>query len=197
MLTDSRSGRPLNAAHDEGYELAEDLLETLGLPETATCIDIDRILDRLDIASTDVTLRTDSIRGVAIAGERYGPAILVNTNSPYNRNTAGRRFSRAHELCHILYDRGHAKRITHTSGRWASPGIERRANAFAAMFLMPRPLLHAPIGGQDLTLEKTIEAAGRLRVGVSALIEHLYDMGLIDEPKRDELRDPARGGGQP
>lgn len=187
-LVDSTVGAPLSAPYEEGYDLAEQFLEERDLPGSASAVDVRALLATLGIAVKERSLRTSTIRGVAVAGPNYGPAIIVNRSSPYNQNEAGRRFTLAHELCHILFDRSRARRIAHTSGPWAAPGVEKRANAFAAMLLMPRDLVRRSVPLEKLTKDTVIAAAATLEVGVSALVEHLYNTCMIDEFKRDELR---------
>jgi len=191
-LVDTSIGAPIAAPFEEGYDLAEDLLEQLGLPGTASFIDIADILITLGIAVEEHQLQTHAIRGVALAGMQYSPAILVNTNSQFNRTEFGRRFTLAHEFFHILYDRARAKRVTHTSGPWASPGVEKRANAFAAMLLMPRDLVRRSL--VDKEIERIAGAAQSMRVGISSLIEHLYNLNVIDELEREVLREEISGG---
>lgn len=186
-LVDSNIGYPISAPYEEGYELAEELIDQLRLPEGAVFVDIRSILKDLGVRIDEAELQTDSIRGVAIAGEEYFPSILINNTSRFNRTEAGRRFTLAHELFHILYDRVRAKAVTHTSGPWASPGIEKRANAFSAMLLMPRYLVRRLAGCADI--DRISEAAQSMRVGISALIEHLYNLNMIDEMERDSLRE--------
>ena len=60
-----------------------------------------------------------------------GLAILVNVS----HRPVRRRFSYAHEYAHALFDRGET--ITTTRSQNASQLAEKRANAFAAAFLMP------------------------------------------------------------
>ncbi len=187
-LVNTSIGAPLSAPFEEGYELAEELLEELEMPGDATSIDICAIVERLGISVITKNLRTATIRGVAIAGEGYGPAILLNMESSYNSTPAGCRFTLAHELFHILYDREHARRISHTSGPWAPPSIEKRANAFAAMLLMPRDLVHRSIPNKAIDVRGLFEACNLMKVGPSALLEHLYNTGVIDEIHREELR---------
>jgi Zn-dependent peptidase ImmA (M78 family) len=95
----------------------------------------------------------------------------------------------AHELCHIIFDRTRARRVTHVSGPWAAPGIERRANAFAAYILMPRAIAvrgwHSQLEGNRAELSAFAE---RLHVNETALIEHLYNLDLIDEMARERMR---------
>jgi Zn-dependent peptidase ImmA (M78 family) len=186
-LVDPNVGAPLTAPFEEGYDLAEDLLETLGLPGNASA-DIRSILSCLNIKVVERSLQTSTIRGAALAGTGYAPALVVNKTSLYNESEAGRRFTLAHELFHLLYDRSRAQRIAHASGPWAAPGVEKRANAFAAMLLMPRDLLRRCTPLHQLTHDAVLTAAETMQVSASALIEHLYNTSMIDEFKRDELR---------
>lgn len=126
--------------------------------------------------------------GVALAGETYAPAILINLASHYNKIRSGQRFTAAHELFHILYDQRRARRVAHTSGPWASAGVEKRANAFAAMLLMPRQLLQWVHRRNRWSAQSVADAAIAMDVGASALTEHLYNTTLIDEGERDRLR---------
>jgi hypothetical protein len=187
-LVNTSIGAPLGAPYEEGYELAEELSEALVTSDAASAVDIEAIIGQFEIGIIKRHLCTPTIRGVAIAGDGYAPAILVNVASVYNATDAGQRFTLAHELFHILYDREHARRITHTSGPWAAPGIEKRANAFAAMLLMPRNLVRRFLPIETLDLQGLFEAATSMRVGPSALLEHLYNIDIIDEIHRDELR---------
>ena len=73
------------------------------------------------------------------------------------------------------------------------PGIERRANAFAAYLLMPRDLIMRHLGYDNrLDTEEIWRLAGILHVNESPLVEHLYNIDLIDEFERDRLRTSIR-----
>ena len=188
-LVKAREGLPLGTPYIDGDWFATDLLADVDEPGHRDFIDVRAICERLEIAVEEVYFLTDSIRGVALAGERLSPKILVNLTHPYNGHDGGRRFTIGHELCHILFDRSRARRITHLSGSWASPGIEKRANAFAAYLLMPRELIMRHLASNASSLPDEIgRLAGVLRVNESPLIEHLYNLDLIDEVKRDKLR---------
>lgn len=187
-LVNEAIGAPSGVPYQEGYDLAEEILDELSLPGSASFVDIRALVARWRIQVIERALRTSTIRGVAIAGSGYGPLILINKTSDYNASEVGKRFTLAHELFHVLYDRSRARRITHVSGPWASPGVEKRANAFAAMFLMPRPLLKRSFGESQVD-ESSVEIAAReMQVGVSALVEHLYNTSVIDEAARDKFR---------
>lgn len=184
--------RPLNltiAPYQEGYELAEDAREDLDIEGTVFPVNVQNSLYKLGVKIEEIALETDTVRGIALAGEGFSPAILINTTSSFNKTSQGRKFTMAHEFCHILFDRTRAKRLSHVSGTWTSARVEKRANAFAAMFLVSR-------AAAKRTFTEASEAAVRrqadtLDLGYAALVEHLFNLGLIDEAARERLRTPA------
>lgn len=189
-LVQDRTGAPLGVPHRDGYEFADVLLDDLDLlREDESFIDIFDICNQLNIRVIDRILRTDKIRGVAIAGLDFDPVILINGNHIFNKSEAGRRFTVAHELCHVLYDRTRARRVSHISGPWVDAGIEKRANAFAAYLLMPRTLIETNLGADRADDPVVVERlSSQLHVSESALVEHLYNLDFIDEWARDHLR---------
>ena len=171
---------------EEGYTLANDLRDELAIEPDQIFVDIFKVLDSLGITIVETRLETNLIRGVAIAGNGFSPAILVNTNSVYNFSTAGKRFTLAHELCHVLYDRTRAKRLSHVSGPWTAARTEKRANAFAAMFLASTSAL------KNLLLTISPNEIHRLSeiygLSYTSLVEHLYNVRLINDAQRESLR---------
>lgn len=185
------NGPPMGVPYTEGYEWASDLLEEDLLEDfVSDFVDIERLLAKLGIRVLESALETETIRGVALAGDGLAPTILVNITSVFNATTAGRRFTLAHELAHLLYDRTMAKSVGISSGPWAPAGVEKRANAFAAMFLMPRPLVLNAFGSDRRFNEigVIVAAAEILQVRPTALIEHLFNLNFIDEFDRERLR---------
>jgi len=172
--------------YDEGYELALDARDALGIRQDHTYVDIKALLTLLDIDVIQQQLDTDTIRGVALAGEGFRPAILINRTSAYNSTDEGQRFTLAHELCHLLYDRTRARRLSHVSGPWASARVEKRANAFAAMFLAATPALRRMVASTDESPIRQIS----VDFGISyfALVEHLYNVDLIGDAERARLQ---------
>lgn len=171
-----------------GYELAYAAREALGIDHYTAFVDIDKVLSDLGIAVQSEALETTSVRGVAIAGVGFSPAILINTTNRFNASKGGRRFTLAHELCHILFDRSSAKRLSHVSGPWASVRVEKRANAFAAMFLATPHALSKALTGADVSgqLKNLCERFG---IGTITLREHMRNLDLISD---DEYQ---QGGG--
>ena len=188
-LVADRHGSTLGIPHRDAQRFADELLEDMPRP-AGDFVDVRAMCSQLGIDVQEIELETDSIRGVAIAGEGFSPRIVVNQKHYFNQNESGQRFTVAHELCHVLFDRTRARRIAHVSGQWAAPGIEQRANAFAAYLLMPRPLVLKHLRDANRIEKGDVQQlADRLRVNHSALLPHMQNLGLIDVEHRDRLRD--------
>jgi hypothetical protein len=182
-LTEDRTPPTRDLAWEEGYELALETLERLNLGQGGDrFINMNTVAAALGISVTDVEVTDQSLRGVAIAGPGLSPTIVVNRRAKWNRTNPGLRFTIAHELAHILSDRGSARAVTHSSTPWAPEAVERRANAFAAMFLMPYRLVDAALLalGQVTGLQSLGRVARRLECGKGAVLEHLMNIDRID-----------------
>jgi len=178
-----------SAPWDQGYELAREIIETVDPRPAAASTDLEGMLDGLGVRLERRALGSDGPRGVAIAGPGYAPTIAINTEHDNNKDKRGERFTLAHELCHVLFDRDRARSIFHSSTPWAEPSIEQRANAFAAMLLMPPGRLQWSFASSDLRElgRQVSEAGNRLKVGRVALIRHLANLGYLGEVERDRL----------
>ena len=183
--------RNYEEAWTQGYRLADGLHEALGDRfATGPIVDIEAIYNHLGISVDEVDLQDASIRAVAIAGEHHKPAVLINRNYEY-LHAEPRRFTLGHELCHILHDRAYGAQLAMASGPWAPIDIEKRANAFAAMLLMPVELIEAVVRGMDVPLDSAPaiwQVANALRTSFSATLEHLCNLGFVDELTRESLR---------
>jgi Zn-dependent peptidase ImmA (M78 family) len=179
-------------AWEQGYGLAEELLGALSLPDQYNdWIDIDRLYQELGIRVEDIALHDTDIRAVAIAGPHHLPATLINVTHATTQWSAGRRFTLAHELCHILFDRGYDAKLALASGPWAPRDLERRANAFAAMLLMPPQLISRAVQALTIplaSLEGNTAVARRLHTSFTTTLEHLYNLGFINETAREHIR---------
>ena len=172
---------------ENGYALALDVLDEGDPNPGASYTDIEALLEGLSIAVRNVDLGSEGPRGVAFAGIGLRPTILVNVEHPMNQGY-GRRFTVAHEFCHILFDRHRAQSLTHSSTPWASPSVEQRANAFAAMLLMPPDRVKRPPASSVSGLKRGISTlATKLRVSRIALRRHLENLGEIDAYERDQM----------
>jgi hypothetical protein len=141
---------------EQGYDLAESLHEVLNL--TGDWVDVGTVIRSLGIHRLSRQLNDTGIRGVSIAGPQHKSTIVINKSSRFSKRSEGTRFTIAHELCHLLYDRSHGKKLAIASGPWAPQSIEKRANAFAAMFLMPPHLVERAVADSP---DPITELAGR------------------------------------
>ncbi|MBI5496922.1 MAG: ImmA/IrrE family metallo-endopeptidase [Deltaproteobacteria bacterium] len=83
-------------------------------------------------------LGSDGPAGLGFADELRGPAVVLNTRGK-NTNALVRRFSLAHELCHLVTDWNRMQPLASVSGflEDAVRPVEQRANAFAVRLLCP------------------------------------------------------------
>jgi Zn-dependent peptidase ImmA (M78 family) len=175
---------------EQGYDLAECAHDALTLTGDGR-IDIEAVLGRLGVQVEALSLSDHRLRGVAVAGPQHRPAVVHNDTHPRNLSREGRRFTVAHELCHLLIDRRVGRKLAIASGPWAPIEVEQRANAFAASFLMPPDRVRSIVAGlaepvasmsSVLTVAETFETSPR------ATLEHLHNLGFLDDFERDVLR---------
>ena len=187
------SGEP---SWHQGYELAERFHDRFdGTFVGDAFVDVDGILEKLGVEVVDRGLSDETVRGVAFDGKRHRPGILVNSRHNANEHPFGRRFTLAHELCHLLFDRDAGVQLAMASGPWAPRDVERRANAFAAMVLMPNPLVQravAALTGALETKDAVAQLANRLRAGFESTLWHLENLGYLDDFARQRIEEEAR-----
>lgn len=121
--------RPSEAAA-QGIAAAEQERNRLGLGD-APITDMGRLISEQGIWATSADL-VDGISGLFFRHPSTGAAIVINRRHAKAR----KRFSYAHEYAHALFDRDRVATVT--SREHATDLVERRANAFAAAFLMPQ-----------------------------------------------------------
>ena len=174
----------------QGYTLAEELHDDLDGCMDSGSVDVEAILERLGVDVDEASLSDESIRGVAIAGPRHRSGIVWNRNNHFNADARGRRFTLAHELCHLLFDRSAGQRLAVASGPWAPPSLEQRANAFAAMLLMPTGTVRSMVAGMNepiATIQGVSWVARRLETGFSATLWHLRNLGFVDDSSKQRI----------
>ena len=178
---------------DQGYDLAEEVHERI---ENDFCeggfVDVEGIIKAHGIHIGNLTLSDTHVRGVAIAGPQHKPGVFVNEGYAANAAEVGRRFTLAHEFCHLLFDQGQGQALAVASGPWAPRAIEQRANAFAAMLLMPTFLLKQMLSGLTvpITMKGDVDDLAKyLLVGRLPLLRHLANLGFMDYVDQIRLED--------
>jgi Zn-dependent peptidase ImmA (M78 family) len=172
---------------EEGWNLAMEMLDAL--KPRGKWVNIEALLDQLDVPVKDVALEDQEIRGLSIAGEQHRWTICINPAYHDGDEDEIRRFTMAHELCHLLFDRGKEQKVAIASGPWAPRDVERRANAFAAMFLMPPDLVRSACrdSGALNTIDGIERVARTLHTSVTATVHQLANLHVIDTGIRDRL----------
>ncbi len=181
---------PMLPDYEQGNRLAEFAITEFGVDDEHL-VDIRAILEQAGTRTEEIELSDRGIRGLSLAGPGHRPTCILNLNYQFGRSEQVKRFTLAHELCHLLFDRWRARRLAVASGPWAPQDIERRANAFAAAFLMPRPLLDRAAREVDepyASVGWLIRMATFADTSALATLERLANLGLLPEFKREALR---------
>lgn len=118
-------------AVSQGEKIADHERRRLNLGN-APISDISILISSQGIWASGIKFPTDNVSGLFLRHRTVGFAILVNGSHVRGR----RRFSYAHEYAHALLDGDRIVRVSRADN--SSDMVEKRANAFAAAFLMPR-----------------------------------------------------------
>jgi Zn-dependent peptidase ImmA (M78 family) len=176
---------------NQGYRLALEMLDTFGV-DTTKYVDVKAVMETAGVFFDAIALSDEKIRAVAIAGPQHRASVLLNRSHYAYTNVSWERFTFAHELCHLLFDRSYGKSVALASGPWAPSDLEARANAFAAMFLMPRPLIETFAKDSAVPLdsvEGVDSLANKLGTSFGATVEHLCNLRYFDAATRDQIKD--------
>jgi len=120
----------------QGYGLAHGLRAYIGVESGRT--DPEALLGNWSVAVEEIEIEADHLDAIAVWSEHHCPTVFVNKRGLRSRFPTGRRSTCAHEICHLLVDRDRALPAVEVLGGRIPRGIEQRANAFAAEFLLPR-----------------------------------------------------------
>lgn len=130
----------LEAACEQGYALAGRLRKALDMKEE-TPLDPESFLREYGVRIQEMKWKDSPLDALSCWSSAHGPLILLNVAEGKRcSHEYGRRFTLAHELCHLLTDRTHALGLVDVLGGGMPRFIERRANAFAAEILLPQQL---------------------------------------------------------
>ncbi|TSA19800.1 ImmA/IrrE family metallo-endopeptidase [bacterium] len=205
-------GAPLRSKWEaivQGEKAASDLRGYLNIG-SGPAPDLDNILEQRGIKVVLRPLPDSKVWGFSITSAEFGHAIFVNTNCTRERQL----FTLAHEVGHLIMDRGHTATVltekeakdedTHEQETLA----EVRANSFAAAFLMPDVAVKAALlqlgvtgGAQEQISAATIDYLHK-QFGVSydAMLWRLVNLKVITKKDREKflpyaVEDAAPAGG--
>ncbi|MDC6378853.1 ImmA/IrrE family metallo-endopeptidase [Pseudomonas graminis] len=172
-------------AFQQGYWLAIWLREELQLG--AGNVDPRKIIEGWGIEIFDIQVDPE-ICAVAVWGRHHGPGVILNkTKNSRASGINGCRATLAHEICHLIYDRERSLPVADVMGGFGPQFAEKRANAFAAEFLLPRASAASEVGNSTddiVVIAKKLER----RFGVSrAIVRH-----QIQNSSSAEFLDPKK-----
>lgn len=180
---------PAMPAGPMGSALGDDAWLRLADPN-AVPVDVEGILEGLGVQVGEISLTDSTVRSICMLS---GSSAAIATNPAFVRGDSldVRRFSLAHELCHLLLDRDRAVDLAIASGPWAPLDLERRANAFAAAFLMPSQLVARLLAQATSTSpeDRVGLVADALQTPFTSAVDRLRNLGVLTYDQADRLKD--------
>lgn len=197
-------------AIEQGERVAVEERRRLGLGP-APVPSITELLETQGVRTAQLSL-PDDISGIMMAHKDIGLFVVVNIGHTLYR----RRFSYAHEYCHVLLDRALRGTISRMEDR--DDFIEVRANVFAANFLMPaggvgefvhsvgkghasrmqsqvfdeqeavRAQARSEPGSQDIQMYDVAHLAHHFSVSRLSTIYRLKNLGYINDTQLEQFR---------
>ena len=113
----------------QGEQISVHERQRIGLGATVPVQSLSALVSSQGIRTFAAEL-PENVSGLAVHHRSIRPGVFVNGR----QSAAARRFSLAHEYAHALFDR----KVSVTKRENSDELTERRANAFAAAFLLPR-----------------------------------------------------------
>ncbi|MCA9557471.1 MAG: ImmA/IrrE family metallo-endopeptidase [Myxococcales bacterium] len=181
---DGRFGTPV---WRDGRRLAQDLRAQLGLGNEPIP-SMRALCERLHITVIETVDLPEWVNAMCLADPHHGPAVVLNL---LGRNDAPlpRRYTLAHELCHVLYDRHEREPLRKLDRDSAvydreKPDVEVRADAFAVHLLAPEAAvahLWRELEGRGTPVGTRLRAmVERFGISISAARSHALNLGLLD-----------------
>ena len=153
-----------------GYVLARLMRERLNLVPSAK-LDAEALARDLGVDVQEGAFQDETVLGVCVGTPAHNPLVVLNTRCPDASGPSGRKTTLAHELCHLLFDRGGYRHLARFEGARAVGDrlMEMRANAFAIELLVPMVNL------RGITEETLGDFAKEWQVSSHALVNHLHN----------------------
>ena len=185
----------------DGRRLAESLREQLGLG-TEPIESMYALYDRLGVHLFEVVM-DEHVAGFCMADAHHGVAVGVNVRGA-GEWALPRRFTLAHELCHLVFDRYKMDDgSVHLFDPASRPSrgkrdVEVRADAFSIHFLVPESRLRIEWEAthEQPTPRRIAHIIDTFGVSFTALSHHLRNSGLLtpDELSTMDGRVPSDAG---
>ncbi|MGW7451982.1 helix-turn-helix domain-containing protein [Streptomyces sp. NPDC054787] len=170
----------------QGQALAQAALKEIARQGRSVIVDnLAELIEETFGADIAIIELGDGFDGLTASTQDAKLIVLATTSNP-----ARQRFTLAHELGHLLADDNqdvHLDRDIFATAQRRDPS-EQRANAFAAVLLMPEDTLRGAFKTAGLTRESYAALAIDLMVSPEALAYRLEQLRLIDAGTRDQYK---------
>ncbi|MGB8296079.1 MAG: XRE family transcriptional regulator [Polyangia bacterium] len=183
-------------AFRQGAQCAADLRRHRGIGDKPITSVRDFVIEQFpSVAVLYAELGGAGPAGLTFLDRLRGPTVVLNLEGK-NKNPCVRRFSLAHELCHLLLDWNKQDTIASISGylNEARLAVEQRANAFAVRLICPEKIVKG-LGAKDHRLvdAKTVKALASYGLPYGALRLYLRNEGGVELPEVPSLELGALG----
>lgn len=166
----------------EGQWLAQHMRALWSLDDDPMPNNFESLVEDLSGLSIALEPLSEQVAGLYACVDETAIA-LVDSSVPFGRQ----RFTVAHELCHfLLRDDDRLIVDERLSGR---SHAERRANAFAAHFLMPEDSVLRYLRGREPDGEVAIELVYTFGVSLQALLWRLFNLDLISKGRLRRIKE--------
>ncbi len=162
--------------------MATAVRKSAGVGANAPIKNMTRLCERLGVG---VVTDLDPLRS-EVAGDHTGLSRPAETERPLiavlgaDRGDV-RRFTIAHELCHLIADQDLSTSLTSTRD-----DREQRAHAFAGALLIPEAVARKHLS-ESLTLHGFLRVKADYGISVGALIMRARQLGLVSDQRRRSL----------
>jgi Zn-dependent peptidase ImmA (M78 family)/transcriptional regulator with XRE-family HTH domain len=167
--------------HRHGEALAAGARDALGLGPHAPVADLAALLEQrlgAHVAFEELGIGTHGL----CATTPGATVVLINSDDSYGRQ----RFTLAHELGHLLVGDLLGEVEVTVSG--TKNNSEKRADSFAAHFLLPDSAAQAYVAGREVTAAVVGEIVHYFGVSLEAACWRLHNAGLIDKRRLAALQ---------
>lgn len=163
--------------YEQGAQLALVALDHLAAQGVSAANDLPGAVESAFGIDVAILPLGENVDGLAASTPAASLILAAPTAIPYRQ-----RFTIAHELGHLLAGDDQELHVDEDifGARSKAAGSERRANAFAAAFLMPVATLREAVGDAGLDEVGFCRLALDLQVSPAALAWRLSSLGLID-----------------
>ncbi|HEX5929634.1 MAG TPA: XRE family transcriptional regulator [Solirubrobacterales bacterium] len=166
----------------EGEYLARLMRERWCLDDDPMPNNFESLIEDLSGLSIALEPLSEQVAGLYACVDETAIA-LVDSSVPLGRQ----RFTVAHELCHFLLR--DTDRLIVDERLTGKSNAERRANAFAAHFLMPAKSVRRYLREREPDEEVIIELVHTFGVSLQALLWHLFNLDLLSRSRMRRIQD--------